>query len=288
MSRHRVSLEGDHAGRRLRCETLLERVISSVDAGAPLTLPHGLIALVLPGIPAVVAGAALAVRTVAESRRRRRLFGTKLTPISKAPTDAIVAIAETVIAEDDRTVAAPFSNRNVVCFETRVHTWDGNQRSEVLDVRDSREFFVEDGSGVRARIAPKDATMLVEKRTLSLDEGFDRQLAEHKLDLTTLFGLRRRYEATELSLAPGAKVFVVGPSRRATGPAVADGYRTRASTELVLYRRPGAAGVLTISDQGPDQLAARSRRTTRIGLAVAASGVAMIALSVLALLDYRP
>jgi hypothetical protein len=108
------------------------------------------------------------------------------------------------------------------------------------------------------------------------------------LDLKALFGLRRRYEAAELSLAPGAKVFVVGPSRRATGPAVADGYRTRASTELVLYRRPGAAGELTISDLDPGLLAAKARRTTRIGLAVAASGVAMIALSILALLDYRP
>ena len=246
-----------------------------------------LVVLVFPGLGSLVGGIAISLSARRETRRRGRLFAAKLVPIADARADAIVGIAGTIVMSDEGTVATPFTGRNVVWFTTTVRT--NNENSvEVLRVVDSREFFVEDGSGVRARIRPAEAIVLVAGRTTDLDEDFHERLAARGVEVQRFLGFGSSYEMSESVLALGMKVFVVGPSRRVVGPVTVDGYRDRASTELVLHRRPGPAGELTITDESPTSLAEHGRKKAILGLVVAGLGLGMIAIAFASLLQYRP
>ena len=185
--------------------------------------------------------------------RRRRIIATPTTPVAQAAGGAPVEITGRVLPSEQGVVAAPFSQRPAVWARVQVQQLVRTGRSShwrtVHKEEDSRQFWIDDGSGQMARVLPQGAEMSVTVETVG-GSGTLRDAAPHveaflqsrNLKSTNFLGLNKRMRYTEELIQPNERAFALGPSRREPGPPVHDGYRMVPSSVLVMLSLPGPAG----------------------------------------------
>jgi hypothetical protein len=215
-------------------------------------------------LPVAVIGAAQAAFARASLRPFRLLTTTPRVPIQAAPAGARVHIRGLIAAGEQGLILTPFTGRRAVWARIAVEEREGKSGwRQILLAEEGRVFFVDDGSGERARVDPASAYVLAERETVA-ESGFLRDmpveieafLAMRGLTSKTDFGFNKAMRCVETVLVEGARIAAIGTSERRAGPVVTSGYRSVASTELVLSTSTRPSTELVLATEG----AARQRR----------------------------
>ncbi|HEY4014858.1 MAG TPA: hypothetical protein VGM06_16055 [Polyangiaceae bacterium] len=216
-------------------------------------LPLGVVLAVFVGLMMMMSGEL-------EIAQRRRLRDRPLVAIREA-SDGLVEIRGTVHAAERGPVKAPLSERDVVWARIAVsRTENSDLRGHVcFHETTNRDFFVDDGSGERARVVGARAVWVPpgpdqqQPRTanstrLSSEYFSDRMRAYVKARRPALESADDLV-AEEVSLTPGEEIVVLGAARRVI-TAGSDGYRGTSQC-LVLGGAKGAAGEVLIARARP-------------------------------------
>jgi hypothetical protein len=250
-------------------------------------------------IPLVILGGFMSlvgVLSMARGRedlaRRRRILSTPTSRITEAQ-GGLVEIAGRLVVGEKGTLTAPFSGRQAVFVRVLVEEYRQRGKSgtwvTVFSESMSREFYVEDGSGERARIDPTGARFVLDRQKIASSGTFRDPppalaefLAQHGLESTSWLGFNKSMRYEEELVAVGDTVYALGPSRREAGPPALDGYRTGATTQVVLASMGTGDGELLVSNKAEKELVSKMLRVFVVGAVVAALGLAVVAAGLLA------
>jgi hypothetical protein len=181
--------------------------------------------------------------------KRDVLIGTPLVRISDAPGGGLRCVVQgQAKASEQGTVAAPISERPVVWYRLIVEEYVNESFETRLESSEGRDFELDDGSGVAARIeAHGDAltrcetTLLFDKREIAkcslfqpLPDAVERYLSSRNISTRGLLGTRRQLRIREEAIAPGDSVLVFGQATHCAAlPSVEPrGYRSSALRSL--------------------------------------------------------
>jgi hypothetical protein len=206
----------------------------------------------------------------ASRRLRKRILRTPTSPITQAPGGCLVEIQGCVLPSELGIIRAPFSGRPAVWAHIRAEQErpEGNSYEwhTIIDETTSVPFLVDDGSGECARVIPQDADVHVGEQCVATS-GTHKEPPPHVQEFLRERGLtfRRPLDFAgvrpntpmrfhEQVLAPGDRLYAIGPSRRAPGPPVAAGYRSQTSTVLFLSAGDGPKGELILTTGTEEEL----------------------------------
>lgn len=233
---------------------------------------------------ALMAGAVFISSNASNWRRRQRIVGTPTTPIAQAPGDGVVEIRGRVAATEQGTFAAPISGRQVVYCRIRVEETEGRTKTTRVDHADSRDLFVEDGSGERARIVTRTASVILQKRSMTSSGTFEDPpqhlidiLQTHGIESETWLGQNKTLTFYEEALEPGDALFAIGPSHREAGPPAQEGYRTEPTRKLVMSGMGDGDLELLVSDKTEQDLTRHLGSGLAIGFGLV--GVSLVAIA---------
>ena len=247
----------------------------------------GLVSLVL-----LLIGATVMLVGLGDLKRRRRILDAPTCPIAQAPGNGPVEIQGRIVASEQGAIVGPFSGKQgvyvrVVVQEYRSSGKSGHWRT-VLDQAQSREFFVDDGSGQLARVVPHAAHFVLDRATLQTSGAFhdaspqlEQFLSSYGLKSTSWLGFNKQMRYQEELLGPGDPLYAIGPSQRRAGPPVQDGYRTAPGSLLVLW---GGAGTdeLILTNKSEAQLVAHLRTQFIAGAVLAGIGAVGMLIALIA------
>ena len=173
-----------------------------------------------------------------------------------------------MVVGEEGTISAPFSGRPAVYVRVLVEEYRQRGKSgtwvTVFNESTAREFYVEDGSGERARINPAGARFVLDRQKIASSgtfkdppPAFAQFLAAHRLESTSWLGFNKSLRYEEELVAVGDSVYALGPSRREAGPPALDGYRTGATTQLVLESMGTGDGELLVSNKAERELVSK-------------------------------
>lgn len=220
--------------------------------------------LVLGGF-LVFFGVAGAITNLKDVRRRKRILSTPTSAIVQAKGDGLVEIKGRIEASEQGLVQTPFSGRLAVWCRITVQEHRSSGKSSywhtILSEVDERPFLVDDGSGQLARVLPTGATVILEKHNVASSGTFNDApphleafLQSRGLKSTNWIGFNKSMRYEEEILAPGDNLYALGPSYRAPGPPVHDGYRMAPSTQLVMTLGMGPEGELILTNKTEEEL----------------------------------
>jgi hypothetical protein len=207
---------------------------------------------------------------VKNMQRRSRILAAPTTPIAQAPGQGPVEVVGTILPGEEGLIQSPFGFVQAVWVRVRILEYRGNRKrgSWVLihQEEDGRPFLLDDRSGQTARVYPKGAHVMGTPRTASSSGTFnDAQphieafLRSRNLQSTGLLGFNKRMKYEEATLQPHQTLYAIGPSTRAPGPPMSDGYRMVPGSMLVLQGHGNGEHELLLSDKGEAALAKELR-----------------------------
>ncbi len=239
----------------------------------------------LGGFMTLVGGVSMA-RGREDLARRRRILSTATSPIAQAQ-GGFVEIAGRMVVGEKGTITAPFSGRPSVFVRVLIEEYRQRGKSgtwvTIFNESTAREFYVEDGSGERARIDPAGARFVLDRQKIASSgtlkdppPAFAQFLAAHGLESTSWLGFNKSLRYEEELVAVGDSVYALGPSRREPGPPALNGYRTGATTQLVLESMGTGDGELLVSNKPERELVSKMLRGFVAGAAVALVGLVTV------------
>jgi hypothetical protein len=246
--------------------------------------------VIVGGFMTLVGGLSMA-RGREDLARRRRIMSTPTSRITEAQ-GGLVEIAGRLVVGDKGTISAPFSGRAAVFVRVLVEEYRQRGKSgtwvTVFSESMAREFYVEDGSGERARIDPTGAKFVLDRQKIASSGTFKDPppalaefLARHGLESTSWLGFNKSMRYEEELVGVGDMVYALGPSRREAGPPALDGYRTGATTQLVLSSMGTGDGELLVSNKAEKELVSKMLRVFVVGAVVVALGLGVVAAGLL-------
>ncbi len=232
------------------------------------------------GVGFLIPGAAILIVSIGNLKTRRRAIDTPTSPIASAQGGAAVEIKGHIVAGKHGLLKAPFSGRACVWFSAKVEEryFDGHssQWGRRASTKQSRAFLLDDGSGERARIRPKGATVLVDQQIVasSREHGerpeLEEFLLQHGVKSETILGLAKELRYMEAVLSPGDFLYALGPSeRKPSAQKTNDRATTKTAPRLVLEAGSGEDEGLLLTNVSEEELA-----TNLLGLSI--FGVFMI------------
>jgi len=247
--------------------------------------------VILGGFMTFIGGLSMA-RGREDLARRRRILSTPTSRIADA-RGGLVEIAGRLVVGEQGTISAPFSGRQAVFVRVLVEEYRQRGKSgtwvTVFSESMAREFYVEDGSGERARVDPTGAKFVLDRQKIASSGTFRDPppalaefLASHGLESTSWLGFNKSMRYEEELVAVGDAVYALGPSQREAGPPALDGYRTGATTQLVLNAMGTGDGELLVSNKAERELVSKMLRVFVVGAVISAVGLAVMAAGVLA------
>lgn len=241
------------------------------------------------GVATIVFGVVILSLSIVDLRFRRRVSDTPTSSVALAPGGAPIEVKGRIVAGKRGLLKAPFSGRSCVLFSAKVEErhFDGqyNQWSRLASVRRSRAFFLDDGSGERARIRPKGATVLVEAQIAATSHEHSEKpellefLHRRGIKIKTLLGVPKELRYTEELLAPGDLLYALGPSkRRPRSRKATGGEPPKAATRLVLEAGGDADAELVLTNMSEETLAKSLLIPSMLGALLLVIGVAALAI----------
>jgi hypothetical protein len=245
----------------------------------------------MPAAPLLVLGAVLfligatvALLNLKNVKRRQRIIATPTSPIAQAPGTGLVEIKGRVVPAEQGVIYTPFSGRPAVWCRVQVQERRSSGRNTywhtlVTEV-DARPFLVDDGSGQLARIMPNGANVVLEKQSVGSSGTFNDAaphleafLQARGLKSTSWIGLNKAMRYEEEVLMAGDPVYALGPSQRAPGPPVHDGYRVVPGSQLVMFHGVGPDGELLLTNKTEEQLTSRLLTGFVVGVVIGGLGL---------------
>jgi hypothetical protein len=224
--------------------------------------------LIFGGIAALI-GVIITLTNLKNMRRRRRIIDTPTSTIAQAPGNGLVEIKGRIVAGTEGVLQAPFSGRYGVWVRVVVQEYRRSGRSgywaTVVDETDFRPFFVEDGSGQRARIVPTGASVILDQQNVGSSGTFNDPpphlqsfLASRGLSAQSWLGFNKSMRYNEEVLGANDPLYAIGPSSREPGPPVQDAYgRVAPGSQLVMYAGQGDALELILTNKTEEQLVSK-------------------------------
>ena len=201
-------------------------------------------------------------------RRRKRIMDTPTSPIAQATGQGRVEVKGRVVAGEQGLLQAPFSGRHGVWVRITVQEHRSTGRSSywatIVNEVDLRPFYVEDGSGQRARVMPQGAEVILDAQNIANSGTFNDApphlqafLAARGLSTTSFLGFNKRIRYDEQVLTVGDAIYALGPSQREPGPPVSDGYRMVPGSQLVMFAGQGGELELILTNKSEEQLVSK-------------------------------
>jgi hypothetical protein len=241
-------------------------------------IPTPLIILV---IAALVVGLFIIAVSANNWRRRQRILSTPTTPIAECTGDSVVEIKGKVVASEQGSFKTPFSGRDAVfCRVTVQERRRNGNRSfwhTVVEEMETREFYVDDGSGQQARIDPRDANTLLDKESIASSGMFKDPppqlvafLDAHGVKSETWSGTNDSLQYLEEVIAPGDALYAIGPCHREAGPPQQEG---GPGSLLVMSGMPAGDLELLISNKAEEDLVKNMGSAMTIGFVLIGGSV---------------
>lgn len=219
---------------------------------------------IIGGILAVV-GLIVTFSNLKNVRRRKRIIDTPTSSIAQASGQGRVEIKGHIAASEQGVVQAPFSQRHGVWVRVLVQELRSSGRSQqwvtIVNEVDFRPFYIDDGSGERAKVMPGGAEVILDTQHIANSGTFNdaaphlRQFLEARgLSTTSFLGFNKRIRYDEQVLVVGDPIYALGPSQRQAGPPVSDGYRMVPGSQLVLSGGQGDDFELILTNKSEEQL----------------------------------
>ncbi len=202
-------------------------------------------------------------------RRRKRIQDTPTSPIANASGGGPVEIYGRLAPSEHGLIVAPFSGKPAVFVRVIVEEYRSNGKSghwaTIVNESDSRDFFVDDGSGEYARVYVQGATFELNATVVGKSGTFNDApphleaflRSRGRASTTSLFGFNKSMRYSEELIVPGDSLYALGPSRRDAGPPTSAGYRTAQSSQLALFAQQGEAHELLLTNLSEAQLLAK-------------------------------
>jgi hypothetical protein len=131
---------------------------------------------------------------------------------------------------------------------------------------------------------PHGSNVLLDKQNVASSGTFNDAaphleafLQSRGLKSTSWLGFNKSMRDEEEVLAPGDPLYALGPSRRAPGPPVHDGYRMVPGSELVMFHGMGPEGELLLTNETEQQLTNKLLTGFVIGLVLGGLGLLVAA-----------
>lgn len=234
---------------------------------------------------AAVIGIIIIASSAGDWRRRQRILATPTTPISQCTGDSVVEIKGKVVASEQGSFTTPFSGRNAVFC--RITVQERRRRGKntywhtIIEEIDARDFYVEDGSGQQARVAPRGAKCVLDKQSVASSGLFNDPppqlvafLGSRGITSETWLGTNKSMQYLEEVLAPGDSLYAIGPSHREAGPPQPDAYRNVPASRLVMSGMGEGAMELLISNKSEEDLVKNLGMGMTIGFVLIGGSVA--------------
>jgi hypothetical protein len=227
-----------------------------------------MVALFIIGGVIGLIGLIVTLTSLKSVRRRKRIMDTPTSPIAQATGQGRVEVKGRVVAGELGVLQTPFSGRHGVWVRVTVQELRSTGRSSywatIVNETDFRPFYVEDGSGQRARVMPQGAEMILDSQNISNSGTFNDPpphlqafLAARGLSTTSFLGFNKRIRYDEQVLVVGDALYALGPSQREPGPPVSDGYRMVPGSQLVMFAGQGEDFELILTNKNEDQLVSK-------------------------------
>ncbi len=216
----------------------------------------------------------------------QRILETPTSPIASAPGGGVVEIRGQVVESEQGAVCSTLTGRKGVYCRTAILAYHRNRSNrlvahEIYCEKQVHDFFLDDGSGQRARLQPKAAGLYGDPATVgaALDRHSPSTLTN---EMRAWAQARLRQPApqhlglTEHLIVPGQTLYAIGPSARHPG--------AHGQSELVLYGDGDGKDGFVLSTFGQQELLAKLGTTSNLGrvifcvdLGLVLTGVVMIA-----------
>jgi hypothetical protein len=240
---------------------------------------------------ALVIGLIIVASSAGDWRRRQRIVATPTTPIAQCSGDSVVEIKGKVVASEQGSFTTPFSGRPAVFCRVSVQERRRRGKSTywhtIIEEIDARDFYVEDGSGQQARIAPRGANCVLDKQSVASSGMFNDPppqlvafLQSRGVSSETWIGTNKSMQYLEEVLAPGDSLYAIGPSHREAGPPQPDAYRDSPASRLVMSGMSSGAMELLISNKSEEDLVKNLGMGMTIGFVLIGGSVAAALISV--------
>jgi hypothetical protein len=244
-------------------------------------------------VAALIVGIVLVAGNARNWRRRQRIIATPTTPIAHCTGDSVVEIKGRVVASEEGSFRTPFSGRDAVFCRVTVQERRQSGRSShwhtVIEEIESRDFYVEDGSGQQARISPRGANTVLDKQSIASSGMFNDPppqlvsfLASRGVSAETWIGTNKSMQYLEEVLAPGDSLYAIGPSHREAGPPQHEGYRNAPTSRLVMSGMGEGDLELLLSNKSEEDLVRNLGTGMTIGFVLIGGSVVAAVVSVVA------
>src|SRR6516225_3208189 len=131
---------------------------------------------VIGGILGVI-GLIVALTNLKNVRRRKRIIDTPTSSIAQATGQGRVEIKGRIAPSELGVVQAPFSQRYAVWVRVIVQELRSSGRSQhwvtIVNEVDHRPFYVDDGSGQRAKVMPEGAEVILDTQNIANSGTFN-------------------------------------------------------------------------------------------------------------------
>lgn len=240
---------------------------------------------------ALVIGCIIIASSAGDWRRRQRIVATPTTPIAQCTGDSVVEIKGKVVVSDQSSFRTPFSGRSAVFCRVSVQERRSNGKSSywhtIVEEIDSRDFYVEDGSGQQARVVPRGAKCVLDKQSVASSGMFNDPppqllafLDSRGVSSETWLGTNKQMQYLEEVLAPGDSLYAIGPSHREAGPPQPDAYRDSPGSRLVMSGLGEGAMELLISNRSEEDLVKNLGMGMTVGFVLVGGSIAAALLTV--------
>lgn len=242
---------------------------------------------------ALVIGCVVIASSAGNWRRRQRIISTSTTPIAQCSGDSVVEIKGKVVASEQGSFKTPFSGREAVFCRVLVQERRRRGKSSywhtIVEEIDAREFYVDDGSGQQARIAPRGANTVLDKQSVASSGLFNDPppqlvafLGSRGIATETWLGTNKNMQYLEEVLAPGDSLYAIGPSHREAGPPQPDAYRNAPTSRLVMSGMGKGDLELLISNKSEEDLVKNLGTGMTIGFVLIGGSVVAAVVSLVA------
>jgi len=191
--------------------------------------------------------------------RRQLILDTPTSPI-RGWAGGHVEVKGRAVPTEQGLLCAPFSGRHAVYCLAQVLEQSGGEGTwfPIASEVTAREFYVDDGSGERARLIPTGADFVLEAVEVFTPGPFKNPhrnciafLAQRGISTTTHFGFNRRLRFEESLVIPGDLIYAIGPSQRGT-------FGGSNANEIIMFTQGPDPYQLVVTNTSEEALANRS------------------------------
>jgi hypothetical protein len=231
----------------------------------------------------VLVGVIVMLANIRNMQRRARIKATPTSKVAQASGVGHVEIAGAVVPGDNGVFSTPLGGKPAVWARVIVQELRrrGKSSTWVVIYKETydRIFYVDDGSGERARVHTEGAMMVLDQAQVA-SSGFLRDPPPHVQQFLAQRGIasegmvfNRTLRFTEELLAPGDSLYALGPSSR-EGGGQGGAFRQGPPGQLVLRAGNGFAHELILTNKPENTLVMKMLTGFLVGAVLAALGAA--------------